>query len=110
MRPIPKSMLIHSGTIAGVTETDRWGNETTSTPVDLKYIRIEPTKAIVRDKQNNEVQLSNLMFYDCKNSLPKGATFAENTVITINSKEHTIKTVEALYDGKKLHHYEIGLV
>jgi len=103
-------MLIHSGTITGVTTTDRWGNETTTPPVDLKFIRIEPTTKIVKDKQNNEIQLSNLMFYDCKNSLPKGATFNEDTVITINGKEHTIKVIDKLYDENKLHHYELGLI
>lgn len=110
MRPIPKKLLIHSGTIAEITKVDRWGNATVPDPVVLKYVRIEPTKTVIRDKQNNEVQLSLVLFYDCKNSLPKGVKFTKDTVITINGEEHIIKTVEKLYDGKRLHHYEIGLV
>lgn len=110
MRSIPKRLLIHSATIKSIETEDRWGNVTTTPPVDLKFIRLEPTKTIVKDSQNNDIQLSTLLFYDCKNSVPKNVEFAKDTLITINGVDHTIKTVEALYDERKLHHYEVGLL
>jgi hypothetical protein len=109
MKPIPKRLLIHSATIKAITSTDRWGTVTTTEPINLKFIRLEPTTKIVKDKQNNEIQLNNIMFYDCKNSIPRGLEFAENTIITINKQEHTINVIESLYDANKLHHYELGL-
>ena len=109
MKAIPKNLLIHSGTIAGVTSTDDWGAETTSAPIDLKFIRIEPLNKIVKTKNNEEVQTSAVMFYDTVNSLPKGQSFTENTIININDREYRIVAVDELYDNRKLHHYEITL-
>lgn len=110
MRAIPKKLLIHSATIKSISAEDRWGNITTTPPVDLNYIRLEPIKTIVKDSQNNEIQLNTLLFYDCKNSEPKDVVFAKETIITINGVDHTIKTLEPLYDERKLHHYELGLI
>lgn len=109
MKAIPKNLLIHSGTIAGVTSTDDWGTETTTAPTELKFIRIEPYNKIVKTKNNEEVQTSALMFYDTVNSLPKGQSFTENTIININGREYRIVTIDELYDNRKLHHYEITL-
>jgi hypothetical protein len=110
MKPIPKKLLIHSATIKAVTSTDRWGNKTTGAPVDLKYVRFEPSTKIIRDKQNNELQLSSTMFYDCKNSEPASAEFTKDTIITFNGTDYKVEVIEPLYDGHKLHHYELGLV
>ena len=110
MRPIPKKLLIHNAIIKSIITEDRWGNVTTTPPVDLRYIRLEPIKSIVKDSQNNEIQLNTLLFYDCKNSKPKDVLFTKDTIITINNVDHTIKTVEPLYDEGKLHHYELGLI
>lgn len=108
MKAIPKNLLIHSGTIA-VTSTDDWGAETTTAPTELKFIRIEPYNKILKTKNNEEVQTNALMFYDAVNSLPKGQSFTENTIININGREYRIVTIDELYDNRKLHHYEITL-
>lgn len=110
MRPIPRKLLIHSGTIAGITDVDRWGQETVSNTAELKYIRIEPLKTMIRDKQNNQVQLSAILFFDCNNSRPKEPAFSQDTIITVDNVTYKIKTIEALYDENKLHHYELGLL
>jgi hypothetical protein len=110
MRAIPKKLLIHSGTIKSITAEDRWGNVITTLPVNLKYIRLESIKTIVKDSQNNEIQLNTLLFFDCKNSEPKDVSFTKDTIITINGVDHTVKTIEPLYDVNKLHHYEVGLI
>jgi hypothetical protein len=110
MKPIPRKLLIHSAVIKSVTSADRWGKETTSPDVTLKYIRIEPSSKLVKDKQNNDLQLSALMFFDVKNSLPAGTAFAQDQIIVFNNREYRVQLIDELYDADKLHHYELGLV
>lgn len=73
-------------------------------------MRMEPSSRIIRDKNNAELQLSATLFYDCRNSFPRGVVFAEDDVILFNGQKHRIQLIEPLYDGKKLHHYELGLI
>lgn len=110
MRPIPKALLIHAAQLQGVAEKDSWGKETLTDPVNLKYIRLEPSTKYVRDKQNNEIQLAAVMIYDCYNSRPKGQEFHSEQVFSVNGEKYRVQLVEPLYDGRRLHHYEIGLV
>lgn len=110
MRSIPKNLLIHDVMLSKVEEKDRWGKETEGEGTELRHVRMEPSSKIVRDKNNAEVQLSAVLFYDCKNSSPKGVEFREDDKIAFNGQKHRIQTIEPLYDGKKLHHYEIGVI
>ena len=109
MKPIPKNLLIHSGTIQGVTSVDDWGVETVSEPIELTNVRFEPTSKVVRKKNNEEVQTTSVMFYDCVNSLPKGQSFTEDTIIKFTNGEYRVVAVDTLYDNSKLHHYEVLL-
>lgn len=109
MRAIPKSMLQQEGRLMGVV-TDGW---TTSDPeilTELKNIRIEPSSKVIRDKNNVEWQLAALLFFDCKNSSPKGTVFHEDQVVDFQGEQFRIISVEPLYDKRRLHHYEIGMV
>ena len=110
MRPIPKSLLIHTAQLQGIVGKNSWGKETVTDPVDLKYIRLEPSTKYIRDKQNNEIQLAAVLFYDCHNSQPKNQEFHADQVFSIHGEKYRVQLVEPLYDGRKLHHYEIGLV
>lgn len=110
MMPIPKALLIHGADLQAVTGKDAWGNETLSNPVGLKYVRFEPSTKYVKDKQNNEIQLAAVMFYDCRNSRPKGQIFTDGQIVTFNGEGYRVKLVEPLYDGRRLHHYELGLI
>lgn len=76
----------------------------------LSKVRIEPSRQIVRDKNNSEIQLAATLFYDCRNSRPVGINFKVDQIIDFNGQKHQIKTIEPLYDNLKLHHYEIGMV
>jgi len=109
MKPIPKHLLIHKGTIKAVDTDNGWGEITTTPPIDLTNVRIEPTKKIVRDKQNNEIQIVSTMFYDCVFSRPSNQVFTEDTIITINGVDHKVVLIDELYDNLKLHHYELEL-
>ena len=110
MRPIPKRLLIHTATLYQRVNVDKWGKGELNGGQELSNIRIEPSKQIIRDKNNAEVQLAATLFYDCRNSRPSDVSFEVDQVVDFNGQKHQIKTVETLYDNLKLHHYEIGMV
>lgn len=110
MRPIPKKLLIHTVMLIHLARKDRWGKEVSGGDTVVHRVRIEPSSNIVKDKDNNEIQLAATLFYDCKNSLPTDAVFALEDIVEFNDQKHQVKLVEPLYDGQRLHHYEIGLV
>lgn len=110
MRAIPKKMLIHSVYLFKKADEDKWGKFTEKPENKLSFVRIEPASKIVRTVNNAEIQLSATLIYDCRNSTPKDIRFETDDIIVFNSQKHRIQLIEPLYDGNKLHHFEIGLV
>ena len=109
-RPIPRALLIHSATHKyGTLADDGWGNMTHPSSQSLEFVRFEPSSKLVMTKDNNEVQLSAVMFFDCINSVPAGATFAVGDQIVFGDRTYHVETVDTLYD-RTLHHYELGLI
>lgn len=82
----------------------------TEKETELHSVRLEPSSKVIKDKNNNEVQLAATLFFDCKNSKPQNASFEEGDIVVFNNQKHKIQLIEPLFDEKKLHHYEIGLV
>lgn len=110
MRAIPKSLLIHTVTLHKKINKDKWGKGELDQGTELTFVRIEPSGKMVRDKNNAEIQLVATLFYDCKNSRPMNLEFATDDLIVFNGVMHRVEIVEPLYDNKRLHHYELGLV
>lgn len=110
IRPIPKKLLVHTVTHAKAVDEDRWGNEVLKDERELRFVRIEPSSKVVRDKNGAEIQLASTLFYDCRNSRPTGVLFVEDDIILFNGQKHKVNLVEPLYDGRRLHHYELGLI
>ncbi len=110
MRAISKRLLIHNCTVNKPSTTDSWGNVTIIIATSLTKIRIDPSSSIKKDKQNNDIQLNSILFYDCKNSLPSSFTFEYEQKVVFNNKEYTVASIDYLYDRTKLHHLEVGLV
>ena len=109
-RPIPKKLLIHSATHKYGPDKDAWGNIVYAGTRELIRVRIEPTEKRVLGKDNTEVQLNSLMFYDCVNSKPAGVIFEIEDAISFGGTDYIIVSIDPLSDESKLHHYEIGLV
>lgn len=109
MRPIPKSVLIHSAGIYAETKGD-WGASGLKKLGDYKLIRIEPSSKIVRDKNNKELQLSALLFFDCKNSQGDTGILKEDNIVDFQGDKYRIVSVDPLTERKRLHHYEAGMV
>lgn len=110
MHPIPKRLLIHKVTAEAAISKDRWGKETSEQAHDLEHVRIEPSKKVVRGKDNVEIQLAAILFFDCHYSRPRDQKFADGMIFEFNGEKLRVATVEPLYDEGRLHHYEIGLV
>lgn len=110
MRAIPKALLIHTIALHTKENEDRWGNGNLDVGITVQRVRMEPSSKIIRDKNNAEVQLSATLFYDCRNSCPRNVKFAKDNIVSFNGEKYRIETIEALYDRKRLHHYEMGLV
>lgn len=109
MRAIPKWLLIHRA-IRYKVNKDRWGQEIQEEGQELAYIRIEPSSKVVRDKNHAEVQLAATLFYDCRNSRPRGVEWEEDDIVVVNGERYRVQVIEPLYDGRRLHHYELGMV
>ncbi len=109
MKPIPKRLLIHSAQLMEVRQ-DIWQSETLQHIADLRHIRIEPSSKLATDKQNRQIALSAVLFFDCRSSTPKRITFSHGQKIIWDGAEYRIEIIEAIYDDRRLHHYELGLV
>ncbi len=109
--PIPRSLLPHSATKKPFIGQGDWGNEQYGAEIQLKHVRFEPSSKLIADKENKQRNLSAVMFFDCRNSLPKGASFSEEDKIAFGSLEFTVAAVYPHYTtGTTPHHYEIGLI
>lgn len=109
MRAIPKKLLIHDAVLKREKKNE-WGSGALETVTELSRIRIEPSSRITRDKNNVEYQLAAILFFDCKNSQPMNQKFREDGIIDFHGSLYRIISVEPLYDERKLHHYEMGMI
>lgn len=109
MKPIPKSLLIHSATAVEKGAPDLWGNRADEKRTRLSRIRIEPSSALSLSKSNEQIRLAAILFYDCRNSCPAGYDFSHTDKIEIGKKQYDIVNVQTLYDERRLHHLEVEL-
>lgn len=110
MRAIPRKLLIHTVKRCTEINKDRWGKGELSEEITLERVRMEPSGKVIRDKSGAEVQLAATLFYDCKNSYPEDITFYLDDIIMFNGQKFQVRDIEPLYDERKLHHYELGLI
>ena len=110
IKAIPKSLLIHTVTHAKAIDLDRWGAEQLIEKQELDHVRLEPSSKMIRDKNNAEVRLAALLFYDCRNSRPRDVELKEDDIIVFHGETYRVQVCEPLYDNRKLHHYELGFV
>jgi len=111
MRPIPKSLLKDSATHKyGTLTKDEWGNATFKSSETISCVNFQSTTKIVLSKDNKEIQLAAVMYFDCRNSTPLTASFAvEDVIQQTDGPEYRIKAISVEKDHGKFHHLEIGL-
>lgn len=111
--PIPKSLLPQSATHKyGQPTDDGWGNKALPSSRTLSHVRFEPSTKLVVNKENQQVQLSALMFFDCRNSAPAGISFAIGDQIskTDGAAYTIVGGVDPIWDERRPHHLELELV
>ena len=107
MRPIPRKLLIHTADV--VTETtDRWGEVTGTNTVTMSLVRIEPSSSITIDKQNSQIKVDAVMYYDCRLSQPADFKFVLGAKVVFEGTDYRIATIKR-FNTNIPHHYEIGL-
>nr|DAI35512.1 MAG TPA: Minor capsid protein [Caudoviricetes sp.] len=109
MRPIPKRLLIHAVILKTPAGIDSW-QKVQYLDQSLEHVRIDPAEKIIQTRENTQVQLNSVLFYDCRNSAPAGITFEAGQKVVWCGREYTIVSIERLYDASRLHHWEVGLV
>lgn len=110
MRAIPRNLLIHSAKAYSVQTDNTWNDKTRELVAELDRVRIDQSVSSLRLTSNNEqVQLSAVLFFDCRNSAPKDFDFSKTDIITALGNEYRVINVDKLYDERGLHHYEVGL-
>lgn len=109
MKPIPKRLLIHRATAIKQNNADMWNNKADKLIAQLENIRVEPSDALEVTKDNRQIKLSAVLFFDCTHSKPTAFDFSETDIIEALGNRYEIISVDKLYDESKLHHYEVGL-
>ena len=109
MKAIPKKLLIHTAVAVEKGEPDMWGKCEDVNRTELTYVRVDPSSSLRISKDNKQVQLAAVLFYDCRNSAPRGYDFSHVDRIEYDGRQYNIKNVEKLSDEKGLHHLEVEL-
>ena len=116
MIPIPRRLLIHSCELITELPKDKWGNVSAESVV-LSCVRIEPCAKVVKGADGVDVQLSAVLFFDCRTSIPRSAVFkmpgdggCERQTVIFEGRRYVVGSIERLYDTKGVHHLEIGLI
>lgn len=109
MKPIPKTLLIHSAFAIELTEREGWDEPSEKKRTELSRLRIEPSSTLRISKSNQQVQLAAVLFYDCRLSRPKDFDFSRADKIEFEGEQYNIVSVQKQYDHKRLHHLEVEL-
>jgi len=111
LKPIPKRLLIHSVVLHASPESDGWGGGS-ATDETINYVRLEPSSAFAQTQDNEKVTLSAVLIYDARKSTPIAQDWTNSLgwKITGLGRTYTVVKADPLYDGKRLHHWEMGLL
>lgn len=109
MKPIPKKLLIHSASAVIHGEPDKWGNKPIESTTQLSHVRVDPSSSLSLNNRNEQVRLSAVLFFDCKNSRPAGFDFEHTQKIVYGGQEYNIVQISKFFDESRLHHYEVEL-
>lgn len=108
--PIPRSLLCHEIVLKKVVAKNSRGKETYS-EIPFKRVRVDPSSQMKHDKTGADIRLQSVLFHDFRNSVPINVSlYALDDIVIFEGKQYRIASIDLLYDARKLHHLEIGLV
>ncbi|MCE5344519.1 MAG: putative minor capsid protein [Eubacteriales bacterium] len=108
MRPIPRALLIHTATLL-TGASDAWQSGESAPLAQLRYVRVEPRAAQTRTRDDTRAEPAALLLYDARHSLPPNVAFTPGQFVLFQGVRYSVDTVEALYDGRRMHHVELTL-
>ncbi len=108
MRPIPLGLLCHTVQLSNV-ERDDYGAETDVPVATLHRVRLEPSAQVLVSNQGMDVQCSATLFVDARRSWPVGVRVLPEQALLWEGKRFRVHAVYPLFDGRKLHHWEVAL-
>ena len=121
LKPIPARILKHSATLKVPKTIDAWDKVTSYTDYALHRVCVQPSNKTVKSKDNTDITLNGIMFYDCRMSSPRNLDIKAlknqsdaidgDIKLVFGSETFTVQIVETLYDDTGLyHHTEVGLI
>ncbi len=118
MRPIPRCIMSNTATLRLPNEVDKY-NDCTYTDIELTHIHIQPVHMVEKTKENTQINLSAILFYDPQISSPDldweqiGDIMGDKSrqcKVIYKSKEYTIHAIDFCPDVNGLvHHIELFL-
>ena len=91
MKPIPRSLLIHSAVLYEARENS-WQEQELVELAKLTHIRVEPASKMMITSDNRSVTLSATLFYDCRNSAPE-VEFKPRNIEEFGGRKYRVETV-----------------
>ena len=110
IRAIPKSLLIHTVTHAKLKESDRWGAESLQISVQLNLYGLSHPARLSATRIMRRYSLRQQCFMTVKTAVREAWNLKQTTLSVFNGERFKVKICEPLYDERKLHHWELGLV
>lgn len=108
MRPIPLGLLCHTVKLSNV-ERDDYGTETDVPVATLYRVRLEPSAQVLVNTRGADVQCSATLFVDARRSWPVDVRILPEQAVQWEERRFRVQAVHPLFDGRKLHHWEVAL-
>jgi len=112
VKPLPKSWLIHTIAYKEILdEKDDYGNPKYDEPIDIEFVRYDPTTVFSRDNTQTKIVAEGVIFVDTVNSSPV-PIFKEESIIIFEGRELTLKKIVPCYypNKNKIRHYELEVI
>ena len=119
LRTIPAQILRSTATVRVCTGTDMYQNQTYGEEYTLRRVHLQPTKQIIKAKDNTDLQLTSVLFVDCRISSPaidwamklqSAHDLGGDIRVIVRGIGYTVAAVDLLRDNTdRPHHWEISL-
>ena len=110
---LPKRWLIHDIIYQErLPGKDSYGNPLFAEPIIIKHVRFDDSTVFSRDQTQTKIQAEAVIFIDATHSTNLPEKFIEESKITFNGREYTIKKViDCYYPNKnEIRHYELEVI
>ncbi len=111
--PLPKRWLIHSIEYREkLPGKDSYGNPSYADPITIENVRFDDTTVFSREQTQTKIQADAVIFVDSTHSTNLPEKFVEESKITFNEREYTLKKVVDCYYPHKneIRHWELEVI